>query len=206
VVQDIFNAKKKFLFYCWKGYAGHFVPQLANLIIQTKNHINLKGIAIANSLLDFNTNYNSVARFYWSHGVISEQTFDLLTKVCNHSQIKRERIYGGVRGICKQVYFQFVHDVGDFRGYTDVLDNICYSWNLDYVIPDCVNYLTFTYLNRRDVQDALRFGIFRKKSGSFCTFHDDYDLRDYEIPMISKLGTLVKTCLRGPSLRWRVLF
>jgi len=94
--------------------------------------------------------------------------------------------------IFKQVYFQFVHDVGVFRGYTDVLDNICYSWNLDSVIPNCVNDLTFTYLNRRDVQDALRVRLFRKKSWSFCTFHDDYDLHDYEIPMISKLGTLLK--------------
>ncbi|RHN58822.1 putative carboxypeptidase D [Medicago truncatula] len=99
-------------------------PQLANLIIQTKFRINLKGITIANSLLDFNTNYNYVASFYWSHCVISEQIFDFLMKVCNYSQIKREHIYGGVRGICKQVYFQFVHDVGDFKGYTDVLDNI----------------------------------------------------------------------------------
>ncbi|AES81785.2 serine carboxypeptidase-like protein [Medicago truncatula] len=102
-------------------------------------------IAIANSLLDFNTTYNSVAGFYWSHGVISEQTFDLLTKVCNYSQIKIEQIYGGVCGICKQ--------------------------------------------------DALLVGLLWKKYWSSCTFHDDYDLRDYKILMISKLGTLVKAGL-----------
>lgn len=188
--------RKNSFFIVGEGYAGHFVPQLANLILQTKYRINLKGIAIANPLLDFNTNYNSVAEFFWSHAAISEQTFNLLTKVCNFSQIKREHMYGGVRGICKQVFFQFVHEVGDFRGYTDALDNICNSWKLDFDIPECVNDFTFTYLNRRDVQDALRAGLFRKKSWSYCTFPDDYDFHDYEIPMISMLGTLVKSGLR----------
>jgi serine carboxypeptidase-like clade II len=205
VVCKIFNAKKNSSFIVGEGYAGHFAPQLANLMLQTeKNQINLKGIVIANSLHGFNTYYNSVAGFYWSHGVISEQTFDLLMKVCNYSQIKREQIYGGVRGNCKQVYFQLVHEIGNFRGYTDVLDNISYSWKLDFVIPNCVNHPTFTYLNRRDVHDSLRIGLLWKKSSSSCTFHDDYDLRDYEIPMISKLGTLVKAILK--VLAYRVIF
>jgi len=189
--------RKNSFFIAGEGYAGHFAPQLANLILQTKkNLINLKGIAIANSLLDFNTNYNSVADFYWSHGLISEQTFDLLTKVCNFSQIKREQINGGVHGICKEVYFQLVQEVGDFRGYTSVLDNICSPWTFNSGIPGCVNDPTFTYLNRKDVQNALRARVFGKKSWSSCTFLNDYDPHDYEISMISKLGTLVKAGLR----------
>lgn len=59
-------AKNSF-FIVGEGYAGHFAPQLANLILQTKTRINLKGIAIANSLLEFDTNYNFVADFHWSH-------------------------------------------------------------------------------------------------------------------------------------------
>lgn len=46
---------------------------------------------------------------------------------------------------------QLVHEIGDFRGYTNVLGNVCYSLKLDFVVLDCVNDPTFTYLNLRDV-------------------------------------------------------
>lgn len=48
----------------------------------------------------------------------------------------------------------------------------------------------------KDVQNALHAGLFGKKSWSSCTFLDDYDPHDYEISMISNLGTLLKAGLR----------
>ncbi|KAL3755115.1 hypothetical protein ACJRO7_002221 [Eucalyptus globulus] len=49
------------LFITGGSYAGHYVPQLAMLIVQSKL-FNLKGIAIGNPLLKFNTDFNSRAQ------------------------------------------------------------------------------------------------------------------------------------------------
>uniref|UniRef100_A0A2N9HD24 Uncharacterized protein n=1 Tax=Fagus sylvatica TaxID=28930 RepID=A0A2N9HD24_FAGSY len=75
-------------------WLGHYVPQLAQLIIQSKVKINLKGISIGNGLLDFSTDFNAGDEYYWSHGLISDVVYQLLTKVCNGSELMRSAING----------------------------------------------------------------------------------------------------------------
>nr|POE65524.1 serine carboxypeptidase-like 46 [Quercus suber] len=60
----------KDFFIAGESYAGHYVPQLAQLIIQSNLKINLKGIAVGNALLDFTIDFNSRDEYYWSHGLI----------------------------------------------------------------------------------------------------------------------------------------
>ncbi|KAJ6380777.1 hypothetical protein OIU77_029638 [Salix suchowensis] len=45
--------KQRDFFIAGESYAGHYVPQLARLIIRSKVNFNLKGIAIGNPLLEF---------------------------------------------------------------------------------------------------------------------------------------------------------
>lgn len=49
-------------------------------------------LQIGNPLLEFNTDFNSVDEYYWSHGLISDGVYELLTKVCNGSEILRAAI------------------------------------------------------------------------------------------------------------------
>ncbi|KAG0558091.1 hypothetical protein M758_10G003600 [Ceratodon purpureus] len=72
-----------------ESYAGHYVPQLAALIHSrnkdAEQKINLKGIMVGNPSTD--NYYDGVGQldYLLSHAVISPQTHDQLTKVCNYS-------------------------------------------------------------------------------------------------------------------------
>lgn len=58
---------------------------------------------IGNPLLDFNTDFNSRAEFIWSHGLISDSTYESFTKICNYSQIRRQHENGALTPICARV-------------------------------------------------------------------------------------------------------
>ncbi|XP_056169338.1 serine carboxypeptidase-like 45 [Syzygium oleosum] len=83
--------KERDLFVTGESYAGHYVPQLAMLIVQSKL-FKLKGIAIGNLLLEFNTDFNSRAEFLWSHGLISDATYESFNTI-SHSPLKIQVIH-----------------------------------------------------------------------------------------------------------------
>ncbi|KAF9590985.1 hypothetical protein IFM89_000530 [Coptis chinensis] len=61
---DIHQTK---LFITGESYAGHYIPQLAELMIQLnkkKMLFNLKGIALGNPVLEFETDFNSRAEYF----------------------------------------------------------------------------------------------------------------------------------------------
>jgi hypothetical protein len=58
---------------------------------------------IGNPLLEFNTDFNSRAEFLWSHGLISDSTYESFTKICNYSQIRREYQSGTFSIVCSRV-------------------------------------------------------------------------------------------------------
>ncbi|RHN78458.1 putative carboxypeptidase D [Medicago truncatula] len=86
-----------------ESYAGHFAPQLAELIIQTNANIRLKGIAIGNPLLEFNTDFSSGAEFLWSHGQIQDSTYQMLKTVCSVAEIRRQSRTGKLSNACDKV-------------------------------------------------------------------------------------------------------
>ncbi|WJX25037.1 hypothetical protein P8452_14115 [Trifolium repens] len=89
------------------SYAGHWAPQIVELILQTKPSFNLKGLAMGKSLLDFTTDYNSRAKFLWGHRLIFAETYGMLRTVCNYAQIMRENINGTLSITCARVFINF---------------------------------------------------------------------------------------------------
>ncbi|XP_030927225.1 serine carboxypeptidase-like 45 [Quercus lobata] len=110
-----------------ESYAGHYVPQLAYLIIQSKVKFNLKGIAIGNPLLEFAVDFNSPDQYYWSHGLISDGVYELLTKSCNSSQIMRGAIRGFLSSTCTSVYTELAKELTDFIDRYNVIGDVCLS-------------------------------------------------------------------------------
>ncbi|GFP84994.1 serine carboxypeptidase-like 45 [Phtheirospermum japonicum] len=169
--------KKNELYITGESYAGHYVPQLANLIIQSKpKFMNLTGIAIGNPLLEYNTDFNSVSEYMWSHGLISDSTFHQLTTVCNYSEIRRQYLINGklTRG-CSGVYNQLLLEKSDFVSYYDVTLDVCLpsvsqqSQLNEPKIDVCVEDETDVYLNRKDVQKALHARLVGVKEWSMCS-------------------------------------
>ncbi|KAL6988053.1 hypothetical protein U1Q18_013800 [Sarracenia purpurea var. burkii] len=110
-----------------ESYGGHYVPQLAQLIVQSKPNFNLKGIAIGNPLLEFNTDFNSRAEYYWSHGLISDSTYELFNGACNYSQIRRQAQTGSLSPVCSAVVRQSSREISRYINTYDVTLDVCLS-------------------------------------------------------------------------------
>ena len=80
---------------------------------------------MGNPLMDFDTNYNSVPHFYWSHGLISDSTYNLFSSKCNYSRMNREQTSGSLSPACLAVRSQYSQEVGDSVDRFDVTLNSC---------------------------------------------------------------------------------
>ncbi|GMY15206.1 serine carboxypeptidase-like 45 [Fagus crenata] len=194
------------LFIAGESYAGHYIPQLAKLIIEiNKNErvFNLKGIALGNPVLEFATDLNSRAEFFWSHGLISDSTYKMFTSACNYSRYVSEYYRDSVSPICSRVMSQVTIETSRFVDNYDVTLDVCISsiFSQSKVISPqqvteridvCVEDETVNYLNRKDVQKALHARLVGVHKWDVCSNILDYELLNLEIPTISMVGALIK--------------
>ncbi|XP_050939380.1 serine carboxypeptidase-like 45 [Cucumis melo] len=195
--------KNKEFYITGESYAGHYVPQLARLIVQSKLNIKLKAIAIGNPLLEFNTDFNSRGKYLWSHGVISESTFELLNSVCSISQMIRESINGEISDACFSINDLVSQEMSPFiNGYAINLDVCSSVLSFDRRLGDagkvdvCIVNEIEAYLNRVDVQQALHAQLVGVSSWSLCSDILDYDRTNLFIPTINIVGSLVHSGIR----------
>ncbi|GMP82203.1 hypothetical protein CsSME_00036621 [Camellia sinensis var. sinensis] len=199
--------RNRSLFITGESYAGHYVPQLAELIIQFNKKdklFNLKGIALGNPVLEFATDFNSRAEFFWSHGLISDSTYKLFTSTCNYSRYVSEYYRGSVSPTCSRVMSLIRIETSRYVDKYDVTLDVCISSVLSQskvltpqqvaeTVDVCVEDETVSYLNRRDVQNALHARLIGVKRWLVCSNILDYELLDLEIPTISIVGKLIKS-------------
>ncbi|WZZ16440.1 hypothetical protein YC2023_109529 [Brassica napus] len=181
---------------------GHYVPQLAELMIQynQKHHLfNLRGIAIGNPVLEFSTDFNSRAEYFWSHGLISDSTYKMFTSYCNYSRYVSEYYRGSMSSICSKVMSQVSTETSRFVDKYDVTLDVCIPSVLSQSkvqvgesVDVCVEDETVKYLNRRDVQEALHARLVGVREWTVCSNVLDYQLLDVEIPTINIVGSLVQ--------------
>ncbi|KAF6138010.1 hypothetical protein GIB67_041883 [Kingdonia uniflora] len=198
--------KHRDLFITGESYAGHYIPQLGELMIQfNKNEMlfNLKGIALGNPVLEFATDFNSRAEYLWSHGLISDSTYRIFTSACNYSRYVSEYYRGSVSSVCLRVMRQVTRETSSYINNYDVTLDVCTSSVLSQSkiinpqqvterVDVCVDDETANYLNRRDVQKALHARLVGVKKWAACSNILDYELLDLEIPTISIVSSLVK--------------
>ncbi|XP_041014335.1 serine carboxypeptidase-like 45 [Juglans microcarpa x Juglans regia] len=196
--------RNRSLFITGESYAGHYVPQLAELMLQMKKELfNLKGIALGNPVLEFSTDFNSRAEFFWAHGLISDSTYKLFTSVCNYSRYVSEYYRDSVSLICLKVMSQVNRETSRFVDKYDVTLDVCISSvfsqskvlspkQVGETIDVCVEDEIVNYLNRRDVQMALHARLVGVRRWAVCSNILNYELLDLEIPTISIVGKLIK--------------
>ncbi|MCD7466655.1 Serine carboxypeptidase-like 45 [Datura stramonium] len=194
------------LFLTGESYAGHYVPQLAKLMIELNNKkklFNLKGVALGNPVLEFATDFNSRAEYFWSHGLISDSTYRMFTSVCNYSLYVSEYYRDNVSTMCSRVMSLVSRETSKFVDKYDVTLDVCMSSVLSQskiICPQenaekidvCIDDETVNYLNRQDVRRALHARLVGVRSWDVCSNILDYQLLDIEIPTISIVGLLVK--------------
>ncbi|KAK7286668.1 hypothetical protein RJT34_21831 [Clitoria ternatea] len=107
----------------------------------------------------------------------------------------------------KGVYKQVFNEVGRYIDAYDVTLDVCLSSanQQAYVLNQlqetekidvCVGDKIITYLNRKDVQEALHAELVGVSKWSTCSTVLRYDYQNLEIPTISILGSLVKYGIR----------
>ncbi|KAJ8769880.1 hypothetical protein K2173_008962 [Erythroxylum novogranatense] len=168
-----------------ESYAGHYVPQLAeviydqNKIAPKKHHINLKGFMIGNALLDDETDQRGMIDYAWGHAVISDRVYQNVKSQCNFSQ-------NNLSDACNKAlndYFAVYHIIDMYSLYVPRCEKYNSStartrqlpvvhgtaphlfstfegWNRKPAGYDpCASHYTEAYMNRPDVQEALHANV-----------------------------------------------
>ncbi|KAM7499162.1 hypothetical protein LguiA_023576 [Lonicera macranthoides] len=71
-----------------ESYAGHYVPQLSQLIYQRNKGIknpaiNFKGFMVGNAVTDDYNDYIGTFEYWWTHALISDSTYKTLQAACD---------------------------------------------------------------------------------------------------------------------------
>nr|XP_027091865.1 uncharacterized protein LOC113712581 [Coffea arabica] len=148
--------KTRDFFIAGESYAGHYVPQLAQVILHANtntNHtkINLKGIAVGNGLIDYESYSRGWLDYYWTHALISDEMYIGHESNCNFSSPAPPS------DICRQYQDQVTNATKDIYSY-DIFAPLCNSTSsstLISVFDPCSLDYAFDYLNNPAVQIAL---------------------------------------------------
>ncbi|KAJ4812095.1 Carboxypeptidase [Rhynchospora pubera] len=79
-----------------ESYAGHYVPQLADLIYERnkgstkETYINFKGFMIGNAVLNDETDQLGMLEYAWSHAIISDELYSAVRKECDSFKEQEE--------------------------------------------------------------------------------------------------------------------
>ncbi|KAK1554304.1 hypothetical protein Q3G72_010467 [Acer saccharum] len=117
--------KTKEFFIAGESYAGHYIPQLAQVILHNEKYvnrtvINLRGIAMGNAYIDFETTIKGVVDFYWTHALMPDEIFHGLTSNCDFT------ILNTSDKVCLDFVNQAANAVGNIYSY-DIYAPLCNS-------------------------------------------------------------------------------
>ncbi|XP_007019397.2 PREDICTED: serine carboxypeptidase-like 42 [Theobroma cacao] len=164
--------KSRELFLTGESYAGHYIPQLADVLLDHNAHstgfkFNIKGVAIGNPLLRLDRDVPATYEFFWSHGMISDETGLTIMNECDFDDYVFENPHN-VSQSCSQAIAEANGIVGDYINSYDVLLDVCYpsiveqelrlrkmATKISLGVDVCMTYERRFYLNLPEVQMAL---------------------------------------------------
>ncbi|XP_022998432.1 serine carboxypeptidase-like 35 [Cucurbita maxima] len=172
-----------------ESYAGHYAPQLAELIYEKNKQsskdliINLKGLMIGNAAMNDETDLKGMVEFAWSHAIISDQLHVNIFKDCNFSASAQNLTFS-----CLNFFRDFIVSYNKIDIY-NIYAPICLassssssfdsvfrlvsaaaprifskykSWNNELLARGynpCTPNYAHKYFNRGDVQTALHANV-----------------------------------------------
>ncbi|EFJ27736.1 serine carboxypeptidase-like enzyme [Selaginella moellendorffii] len=204
------------LYITGESYAGHYVPQLASVILghnerNRQEELRLKGIAIGNPLLNLGIDTAAMYEYFWSHGLISDDTFAAVKGACNFEdyELGAEKQHN-VSNQCDVIMGKSDDEVGDFINNYDVILDVClpslflqelrlkqHITQKSYGVDVCIDDERDLYLNDYRVQQALHANVTGLNyKWTMCDGPVQYYLQDGSIDIVPLLQNIVKTGLR----------
>ncbi|KAL8264604.1 hypothetical protein R6Q59_022734 [Mikania micrantha] len=151
------NTKLEIFISAGESYAGHYVPQLAQIILQknkitNQTVINLKGIALGNAYVDYETLKTGLYDYFWTHAIISDEIHEGIISNCNFSE------GATITDACIDYQYQAYAAKSNIFFY-DIYAPLCSPFNTSTpsisVFDPCTENYILGYLNTPYVQQAL---------------------------------------------------
>ncbi|GFP84271.1 serine carboxypeptidase-like 40 [Phtheirospermum japonicum] len=149
-----------------ESYAGHYVPQLAHIILRhnhksNKTIINLKGIIIGNAVINDETDMKGMYEYFGSHALISDDTAYQIMKYCDFSPNATK-----LTDRCSEAVSDADKNVETIDIY-NIYAPLCSNSNLTdkpkknsiFNFDPCGENYVYAYLNRPEVQKALHANV-----------------------------------------------
>ncbi|XP_058781481.1 serine carboxypeptidase-like 42 isoform X1 [Vicia villosa] len=199
------------LFLTGESYAGHYIPQLANAILDYNLlhsngfKFNIKGLAIGNPLLKLDRDTQATYEYFWSHGMISDEIGLALTRDCDFDDYTYANPHN-ISKSCNDAINDANKIVGQYINYYDVILDVCYpsivqqelklkkmATKISLSVDVCLDYESDFYLNLPEVQKALHANrTSLPYSWSMCSDILNYSLSDPNIDMLPSLKRIVQ--------------
>ncbi|XP_020258204.1 serine carboxypeptidase II-3-like [Asparagus officinalis] len=173
-----------------ESYAGHYIPELAQLILQNnkitnQTVINLCGVTIGNAYIDKISNDMGQYAFFWSHALISDETYNIISSSCNFTS-------QDYPNTCVDAVDKADSEHGDidcYNIYAPVCDGSKTSSAvaMEYFDP-CSDDYVHKYLNNPAVQKALHANVTKlQREWKRCSGIGWIDRPDIVLPIIKEL-------------------
>ncbi|WJX83782.1 Serine carboxypeptidase-like 42 [Trifolium repens] len=161
------------LFLTGESYAGHYIPQLANAILDYNAHstnfkFNIQGLAIGNPLMNLGRDTHARYEHFWSHRVISDEIGLTIRNVCDFNDFTDDSDSHSVSKSCNKALNETNKIVSGYIDGYDVLLDVCYpaiaeqqiilkkmATKISLSVDVCMGYESEFYLNLPQVQKAL---------------------------------------------------
>ncbi|XP_073311707.1 serine carboxypeptidase-like 26 [Primulina huaijiensis] len=200
-----------------ESYAGHYVPQLAELVYdRNKNrnkfpYINLKGFIVGNPETNDYFDNKGILEYAWSHAVISDQDYNEAKRVCNF----KNDDWSPECNKAMTVVFNRYKEIDIYNIYSpscilnktsSVADDFVQSYKFERMrLPGgydpCFSTYTAEYFNRKDVQKALRIEYRGLSDSVKWTVCNDSLFRTYNYTVFSVLP-IYRKLIKGGLKIW----
>ncbi|KAL4643219.1 hypothetical protein ACB092_02G078100 [Castanea dentata] len=208
-------------FIAGESYAGHYVPQLAELVYDRNKDtskypkINLKGFIVGNPETDDYYDYKGLLEYAWSHTVITDQHYDKAKQVCDFKSpnwsiecnIVMNQLFEKYNEIdIYNIYApkclanstsSLAHSSDSVNSLAKVNNYRMRRMRLFGGYDPCFSDYIEEYFNRKDVQSSLRASIKGRTSNVKWKVCNDSILREYNVTVFSILPIYTKLSKGG---------
>lgn len=198
------------LFLTGESYAGHYIPQLADVLLDHNLHstgfkFNIKGVAIGNPLLKLDRDVPATYEFFWSHGMISDELGLKIMNECDFDDYTFSSPHN-VSHSCSDLIKEANLVVGDYVDNYDVILDVCYpsiveqelrlrkmATKMSLGVDVCLSFERRFYFNLPEVQEALHANRTKLPySWSMCSGVLNYSDTDGNLNMLPVLKRIIQ--------------
>ncbi|KAF5735450.1 serine carboxypeptidase S10 family protein [Tripterygium wilfordii] len=203
--------KSRALFLTGESYAGHYIPQLADVLLDYNAQssgfkFNIKGVAIGNPLLRLDKDLSSTYEYFWSHGMISDEVGLTIMNECDFDDYVITSPHN-LTQTCSDATAEANRIVGDYVDNYDVILDVCYPsiaeqelrlrkavTKISIGVDVCLTSERHYYFNLPEVQKALHANRTSLPYGwSMCSRVLNYSDPDIAINILPVLKRIVRS-------------